>query len=41
MADKSGQADIRELDIDKLARVFADEENILKNFVRKEKETLR
>ena len=36
MADKSGQADIRGLNIDKLARGFADEENILKNFVRKE-----
>ena len=36
MADKSGEADIRSLNIDKLARGFADEENILKNFVRKE-----
>ncbi len=36
MADKSGEADIRSLNIDKLARGFADEENILKNFVRNE-----
>ncbi len=36
MADKSGMADIRSLDIDKLARGFADEENILKNFTRSE-----
>ena len=41
MADSSGQADIRSLDIDKLARGFADEENILKNFVRKESTTAR
>ena len=41
MADKSGQADIRSLDIDKLARGFADEENILKNFVRKESTSAR
>ena len=41
MADKSGQADIRSLDIDKLARGFADEENILKNFVRKETTSAR
>ena len=41
MADKSGQADIRSLDIQKLSRGFADEENILKNFVRKETTTSR
>ena len=41
MADKSGQADLRSLDIDKLARGFADEENILKNFVRKETTSAR
>jgi len=33
MADKSGQADLRGLDVDKLAKGFADEANILKNFV--------
>lgn len=33
MADKSGQADIRGLDIDKLAKGFADEENVMKNHV--------
>lgn len=33
MADKSGQADIRGIDIDKLAKGFADEESILKRFV--------
>ena len=32
MADKSGQADIRGIDIDKLAKGFADEEYILKQF---------
>jgi len=32
MADGSGQADIRGLDIDKLAKGFADEENVFKNF---------
>ena len=41
MPDKSGQADIRSINIDKLARGFADEENILKNFVRKEKTDAR
>jgi len=33
MADKSAQADIRGIDIDKLAKGFADEEIILKRFV--------
>lgn len=33
MADTSGQADIRGLDIDKLAKGFADESLVLKNFV--------
>lgn len=33
MADQSGQADIRGLDIDKLAKGFADENLVLKNFV--------
>lgn len=33
MADKSGQAEIRGIDIDKLAKGFADEELILKKFV--------
>jgi len=33
MADSSGQADIRGLDIDKLAKGFADEENAFKRFV--------
>lgn len=33
MADTSGQADIRGLDIDKLAKGFADEDLILKKFV--------
>lgn len=33
MADKSGQADIRGLDIDKLAKGFADEANVMKKFV--------
>jgi len=32
MADTSGQADIRGLDIDKLAKGFADEENVFKQF---------
>ena len=41
MPDKSGQADIRGLDINKLARGFADVENILKNFVRKGKTKAR
>lgn len=33
MADNSGQADIRGIDIDKLAKGFADEEMIMKNYV--------
>ena len=33
MADTSGQADIRGLDIDKLAKGFADEEILFKRFV--------
>lgn len=33
MADASGQADIRGIDIDKLAKGFADEESVLKKFV--------
>ncbi len=33
MADKSGMAEIRGIDIDKLAKGFADEENIFKKFV--------
>lgn len=32
MADTSGQADIRGLDIDKLAKGFSDEENVFKKF---------
>lgn len=32
MADNSGQADIRGIDIDKLAKGFADEENVFKKF---------
>lgn len=33
MADKSGMAEIRGIDIDKLVKGFADEENVLKKFV--------
>lgn len=33
MADSSGQADIRGIDIDKLAKGFADEDNVMKKFV--------
>ena len=33
MADTSGQADIRGIDIDKLAKGFADEANVFKKFV--------
>ena len=33
MADASGQAEIRGIDIDKLAKGFADEENVFKRFV--------
>ena len=32
MADYSGQADIRGIDVDKLAKGFADEENVFKKF---------
>jgi len=32
MADNSGQADIRGIDIDKMAKGFADEENVFKKF---------
>lgn len=41
MADKSGQADIRGLDIDKLAKGFADEPLVLRNFVRQSKASAR
>jgi len=41
MADKSGEADIRSLDIDKLARGFADEQNILKSLTRQESTSSR
>ena len=33
MADKSGQAEIRGIDIDKLAKGFADEQNVMKRYV--------
>ena len=33
MPDSSGQADIRGIDVDKLAKGFADEPNVIKNFV--------
>ena len=33
MVETSGQAEIRGIDIDKLAKGFADEENVLKKFV--------
>ena len=33
MADTSGEQDIRGINIDKLAKGFADEENILKKYV--------
>ena len=33
MVETSGMAEIRGIDIDKLAKGFADEENILKKFV--------
>ena len=33
MADGNAMADIRGLDIDKLAKGFADEDNIMKNYV--------
>lgn len=41
MADSSGQADIRGIDIDKLAKGFADEASVLKNFVVKSKTMAR
>lgn len=41
MADTSGQADIRGLDIDKLAKGFADEANIFKKFVTQSKTKAR
>ena len=41
MADSSGQADIRGIDIDKLARGFAEEASILKQFVRMSKTAAR
>lgn len=41
MADKSGQALIRGIDIDKLAKGFADEANVFKNFVAKSKTKAR
>ena len=33
MVDTSGQAEIRGIDIDKLAKGFADEQNVMKKFV--------
>ena len=33
MADSSGQADIRGIDIDRLVKGFAEEENVFKKFV--------
>ncbi len=41
MADASGQADIRGIDIDKLAKGFADEANILKKYVVQSKTNAR
>jgi hypothetical protein len=41
MADTSGQADIRGIDIDKLAKGFADEENVMKRFVTNANTTAR
>ena len=41
MADKSGQALIRGIDISKLAKGFADEDNVFKRFVRMESTTAR
>lgn len=41
MADASGQADIRGLDIDKLAKGFADKEFVMKNFVQHSKTKAR
>jgi len=41
MADQSGQADIRGINIDKLAKGFADEENVFKKFVTVSKTSAR
>jgi len=41
MADSSGEQDIRGLNIDKLAKGFADESNLFKNFVTKSKTNAR
>lgn len=41
MADTSGQADIRGIDIDKLAKGFADEENVFKKFITVSKTSAR
>lgn len=41
MADSSGQADIRGLNIDKLAKGFADEDNVFKKFVAQSKTKAR
>ena len=41
MADKSGQADIRGLDVDKLVKGFADEQNIFKHLVTQSKTKAR
>ncbi len=41
MADSSGEADIRGIDIDKLAKGFADEDNVMKKFVSQSKTKAR
>jgi len=41
MADTSGEADIRGIDIDKLAKGFADEDNVFKKFVTNSKTKAR
>lgn len=41
MADKSGEADIRGIDIDKLAKGYAEEEYVLKKFCRQAKTSAR
>src|SRR3972149_3512523 len=41
MADGSSQADIRSLEIEKMARGFAEIDNVFKNFVRKQSTTAR
>lgn len=41
MADKSGEQDIRGINIDKLAKGFADEENVFKKFVTNTKTSAR